>query len=168
MLFQKVIGPDMFSWIWPYVVEVCAIPSALLVNLVIQGLSRTNWLDFGEDLDPDPTTRIFLSDSSSLRNRANSLYIAQYLKKLWTDLDETWWTGWVFDHDKLIRIWWRSESGSGYENNLIFKVILHHWKIGPKTMLYCIAWYFKNVLGPICSRGSGIVWQRNSLYRVPF
>ena len=30
---------------------------------------------------------------------------AGYLKKLWTDSDETWWTGWVFDHDELIRFW---------------------------------------------------------------
>ena len=30
-IFQKCIGPDMFSWIRHYVVEVCAPPSALLV-----------------------------------------------------------------------------------------------------------------------------------------
>ena len=39
-------------------------------------------------------------------------YIAQYLKKLWTDLDETWWTGWVCNKDKLIRFWWKSGSRS--------------------------------------------------------
>ena len=32
---------------------------------------------------------------------------------------------------------------------------------------YCIA-YFKNVLGPICSRGSGIAGRRYALYQVPF
>ena len=42
------------------------------------------------------------------------------------------------------------ESGSGYENYLIFKVILHHWEIGTKTMWYCTEWYFKNVVGLIC------------------
>ena len=31
MIFQKRIGPDMFSWIRHYVVEVCALPSAVLV-----------------------------------------------------------------------------------------------------------------------------------------
>ena len=31
MIFQKCIGPNMFSWIRHYVVEVCALPSALLV-----------------------------------------------------------------------------------------------------------------------------------------
>ena len=56
-----------------------------------------------------------------------------YLKKLWTDSDETWWTGWMCRKDQLIRFWWRSESGSGYENYLICNVILHHWEIGPKT-----------------------------------
>ena len=44
---------------------------------------------------------------------------AGYLKKLWTDLYETWWTSWEWDHDKMIRFWWRSDSGSGYESYLI-------------------------------------------------
>ena len=38
MIFQKCIGPDMFSWIRHYVAEVCALPSALLVENVIVGL----------------------------------------------------------------------------------------------------------------------------------
>ena len=54
-----------------------------------------------------------------------------YLKKLWADLDEICW---MCGKDKLIRFWWRYESGFGYENYLIFKVILHHWEIGPKTI----------------------------------
>ena len=33
MIFQKCIGPDMFSWIRNYVAEVCALPIALLVSL---------------------------------------------------------------------------------------------------------------------------------------
>ena len=33
-------------------------------------LIRMNRLHFGEDPDPDPTTRIFKSDSSPLRDRA--------------------------------------------------------------------------------------------------
>ncbi len=65
--------------------------------------------------------------------------VAGYLKKLWTDPDETWWTGWVCEKDELIGFWWRSESGSGYENYLIFKVILHHWQIGPKTIYSTIS-----------------------------
>ena len=32
MIFQKCNGLDMFSWIRPWVVEVCALPSALLVT----------------------------------------------------------------------------------------------------------------------------------------
>ena len=63
----------------------------------------------------------FKSDSSPLRETGLNWYIARYLKKLWTDSDETWWTGCVCDKDELIRFWWRSESGSGYENYLIFK-----------------------------------------------
>ena len=29
-------------------------------------------------------------------------YIAQYLKKFWTDLDKIWWAGWLCDDDELI------------------------------------------------------------------
>ena len=90
---------------------------------------------------------------------------ARYLKKLWTDSDETWWTGWVCDKGELIRFWWRSKSGSGYENYLITKVILHHWEIGPK---WYITWYLKNIMGPMWYCGSGITWRRYALYRVPF
>ena len=50
-------------------------------------------LDFGEDPDPDPAPRFFKSDYSPLRDGAKN-DIARYLK-LWTDSDETWWTGWV-------------------------------------------------------------------------
>ena len=51
-------------------------------------------------------------------------------------------------------------------NYVILKVILPHWEVGLK--IDCISWNFKNVLGPICSRGSGITWRRCTLYRVPF
>ena len=34
---------------------------------------------------------------------------AGYLKRLRTDLDETWWRGWVCDKEKLSRFWWRSD-----------------------------------------------------------
>ena len=30
---------------------------------------------------------------------------AGYLKKMWTDLDEIWWLGWVCDKDEVIRFW---------------------------------------------------------------
>ena len=43
---------------------------------------------------------------------------AGYLKKLQTDPDEILWRGSVCDKGKLIRFWWRSESGSGYSNFL--------------------------------------------------
>ena len=63
----------------------------------------------------------FWSDSSPLRDVAKLIYsIARYLKKLWTNLDETWWTSWVCDKDKFIRFWWRSESRSAYENDFFF------------------------------------------------
>ena len=40
---------------------------------------------------------------------------ARYLKWLWTDSDETWWTDLVADRNELIRFWWRSASGySGF------------------------------------------------------
>ena len=40
----------------------------------------------------------------------------RYLKRLWTDSDETWWKGWVCNKDKLITFCWRSGSGSGHES----------------------------------------------------
>ena len=45
-----------------------------------------------------------------------------YLKKLWTDSDKIWWTGWVCDKNESIRFLWKS----GSQNFLVF---LHHWKI---------------------------------------
>ena len=52
---------------------------------------------------------------------------AGYLKMLRTDLDKTWWTGWVCDK-KLIQFSWR--SGSSSRSEFIFfinlQVILHH------------------------------------------
>ena len=32
-------------------------------------------------------------------------FCAGYLKKLWTDSDETWWAGWVCDEEELIQFW---------------------------------------------------------------
>ena len=46
---------------------------------------------------------------------------------------------------KLIRFWGRSESVSGYNNYLTFKVILHHWEIGRKTIYGVI---FQKCIGP--------------------
>ena len=56
--------------------------------------TRTNWLDC-EDPDPDPTARIFKWFFTIERKGQKKRYIARYLKKLWTDSDETWWTSWV-------------------------------------------------------------------------
>ena len=39
-----------------------------------------------------------------------------YLEKLLTDSDETWWTGWLWNKEELIRFWWRFKSGSGTKN----------------------------------------------------
>ena len=110
----------------------------------VRCVTRTNWLDFGEDPNPDPTTRIFKVILHHWEIGLNR-YITRYLKKLWTDSDETWWTSWVCEKDELIRFWWISESGSGYENYLIFKVILHHWEMGPKTIYSTIS---QKCIGP--------------------
>ena len=59
-------------------------------------------LDFGEDLDP--RNENFKNDSSQLRS-GQKLYVAQYLKKLWTGYDQTWWMSWIGDENKLIRFW---------------------------------------------------------------
>ena len=43
MIFQKCIGPDRFSWIRHYVVEVCALQSALPVQKCI-GPNMFSWI----------------------------------------------------------------------------------------------------------------------------
>ena len=48
---------------------------------------------------------ILKSDSLPLRERGLNRYVERYLKKLWTDPDETWWTGWVRDEDKFFQFW---------------------------------------------------------------
>ena len=56
MIFQKCIGPDVFSWIRHYVAEVCALPSALLVYFIshLGNIPGTFWakkLIFEHDSD---------------------------------------------------------------------------------------------------------------------
>ena len=51
---------------------------------------------------------IFWSDSTPLSEG----HIAGYLKKLWTDSDETWWVSWFGGRNKLIKFWFRSKSRS--------------------------------------------------------
>ena len=96
-----------------------------------------NCFDFGEDPDPDASfffrfyfkwfftierlNQKWLSLSVSL-----SLSRISFKKKLWTDSDEIWWTGWVFDMDGLFRFWWRS----GYE---IFKKLVRGRTCTKKT-----------------------------------
>ena len=62
--------------------------------------TRTNGLDFGEDLELHTT--IFKIDSSQLRNRDKNDIIARYLKMLWTGYDKTWWTSWLGENKKPI------------------------------------------------------------------
>jgi len=73
--------------------------------------TRTKCWDFGEDINPDP--RVFQVMLHHWEMEPKTIHsISRYLKKLWTDLDETWWTRWVHDKDKFIQCWWRSESDS--------------------------------------------------------
>ena len=60
----------------------------------------TKWLNFAEDSDPKP--RIF---KVILHHWVIGFkqYIAQYLRKLQTDSDETWWMSWFRDEDKPIK-----------------------------------------------------------------
>ena len=39
---------------------------------LVGNLTRKKWFDFGDDPDPDPTSGIFLSDSSPLRDGAKN------------------------------------------------------------------------------------------------
>ena len=61
---------------------------------------------------------------------------AWYLKKLWTDSEEIWWTGWVCDKDELI---WFFEDPDAR----ISQVILYHREMGLKTK-HCMI--FQNVV----------------------
>ena len=49
--------------------------------LLYSNYARTAALNFGENPNPDPDVRIFLSDSSPLRERAKKLYISHNISK---------------------------------------------------------------------------------------
>ena len=57
-------------------------------------VTRVNRFDFGEVPDVDLDTRIFLSDSSPLRDRDKNNVEHRYFKKLWMSYDKTWWIRW--------------------------------------------------------------------------
>ena len=76
----------------------------------------------------------YVRDSSPLWDKAKNDIQHDISKKLFTDWNETWWTGWVYDNDELIRFYWRSNSGSGSETFLFIEVILLYWEIGRKTI----------------------------------
>ena len=44
MIFQKCIGPNMFSWIRPYVAEVCALPSAIPAEISYLQTDKQAWV----------------------------------------------------------------------------------------------------------------------------
>ena len=56
-------------------------------------VTRTNWFDFGEDPNLDPFLRIYLFIILHHWVTGLKRHIAEYLKKLWTDLDEICWRG---------------------------------------------------------------------------
>ena len=89
----------------------------------------------------------FLSDSSPLRNRAKTKYwyIALYRQTLWTDSDET--CGHIGYMTRINRFD-VGEDRSLYSDTrifLIFKVILRHWEMRPKTICGVI---FQKCIGP--------------------
>ena len=53
-------------------------------------VARTKSLDFVEDPNPDPDTIIFSVILHHIKRWGQKRYIARYLKKFWTDSDETW------------------------------------------------------------------------------
>ena len=115
----------MFSWIRYYVVEVCTLLSAILVAYF------NNNLEFAVDdrllilLNLSPIPELLpagcnVSCCLPLPPKVEGGYVftsvclsfclsvclsvclcVGYLKKLWRDSDETWWTGWVCGKDKL-------------------------------------------------------------------
>ena len=52
---------------------------------------------------------------------------------MWTDLDETLWTGSVCDKDELIGCFFDEDPDPDLTSR-IFKVILGHYQIGSKTI----------------------------------
>ena len=61
----------------------------------------------------------------------------QDISKLVTDSDKIWWTGWVYDKDKLMRFWWR--SGSGHSNSSNSSPFWYNTKNN------IITWYLKKL-----------------------
>ena len=69
-MFQKGIGPDMFSWIRHYVAEVCALPSALPVG------NGTSWRHSVSHVPPDVRIQaISACESSRLQVRCSNEYL---------------------------------------------------------------------------------------------
>ena len=74
MIFQKCIGPDMFSWIRHSAVKVCALPSALLVFLCPTLPFPVPLCSFQLSFHPClPTTK--LKSCASLKNTATFLQV---------------------------------------------------------------------------------------------
>ena len=71
MIFQKVIGPDMFSWISHYVEEVCSLPSALPVSIVMCLFLAAAHLFFLEAQEQNPPFPIGFNFWAFSRNPIN-------------------------------------------------------------------------------------------------
>ena len=131
MIFQKCIGSDMFLQIRHCLAEVCALPKALLVLSRFKSSFLFNHTLLSNHFSDSVTSHLtLLLVFSAISNVVFGhvvqiitsatevgrtlcfllLYVclivclcARYLKKWWTDSDETWRTGWVCGKDELIR-----------------------------------------------------------------
>jgi len=63
----------------------------------VRNITRTNWFDFGED----PNQNVIFFSVILHHWEIGLKNTAQYLRKLWTNSDETWWTGSVCRKEEL-------------------------------------------------------------------
>jgi len=112
LLHVKIIWCSKFQGNWPKNLgtykELCAVLNCVQKQtrkaLGRAHTSATKCLIHKNILGPMQIHYVFTPFLSAYGNVTVCL-CAGYLKKLWTDSNENWWTGWVCDKDELIRFW---------------------------------------------------------------
>ena len=122
---------DTFSTIWV---------ARYLITSVLNGFVHKCSIEFGAQIDK--TSRAYSGGFVTVPTKVDGFYLFIYLfcihrrgsyvlcihpclfvclwasisKSYWRIRTKLGWRGWVCDEDELMRIWWRTRSGFGYQN----------------------------------------------------